>query len=98
MNTPPPTPPSNEPTLPERPRISPLWWLILLALLIWNIWTFLPQMQQEIAIPYTAFIDQVKDGNVKDVEIEGAQISGESKNGLPATDLIPPDQLATPLP
>jgi len=98
MNTHPPTPPSNKPTPPEQPHISPLWWLILLALFVWNIWTLLPQMQQEIAIPYTAFIGQVKAGNVKDVEIDGAQISGDFIGGLPATDLIPPDQLATPLP
>jgi cell division protease FtsH len=99
MNAPPPpTPPSNETTPPEKPRISPLWWLLLLALFIWNVWTFLPQSQQEIAIPYTSFINQVKAGNVKDVEIDGAQISGDFKNGLPATNLIPPDQLATPLP
>ncbi|MGB7874703.1 MAG: ATP-dependent zinc metalloprotease FtsH [Anaerolineales bacterium] len=98
MNTPPSTPPSKGPTPPERPHISPLWWVILFALFIWNIWTLMPQAQQEIAVPYTAFIDQVDAGNVKVVQIKGAQISGDFKNGLPATDLIPPDQLATPLP
>ena len=98
MNKPTPTPPSEGPTPPERPHISPLWWVILIALFMWNIWTLLPQTQQEIAIPYTAFVDQVKTGNVKDVQIDGAQISGNFNNGLPATDLVPPDQLATPLP
>lgn len=98
MNTPPPTPPSDQPTPPQRPLISPLWWVILFALFIWNIWTLMPKMQQEIAVPYTAFIDQVKAGNVKDVQIDGAQISGDFNSGLPVTDLIPPDQLATPLP
>jgi cell division protease FtsH len=98
MNTPPSHPPSEQPTPPERPRISPIWWVILIALFIWNIWSFVPQTQQEIAVPYTAFIEQVKTGNVKDVQIDGAQISGDFKSGLPASDLIPPDQLATPLP
>ena len=98
MNMPPTPPPSEQNTPPERPRISPFWWIILVALFIWNIWTFMPQMQQEIAVPYSAFVDQVKAGNVKDVQIDGAQISGNFKSGLPATDLIPPDQLATPLP
>ena len=98
MNTPPPTPPSGQPTPPGRPRISPIWWVILFALFIWNIWTLMPQAPQEIAIPYTAFVNQIKTGNVKDVQIDGAQISGDFKSGLPASDLVPPDQLATPLP
>jgi len=98
MNTPPSNSPNDQSTPPERPRISPFWWAILIALFLWNIWTFLPQGQQEITIPYSAFINQVNSGNVKDVQIDGAQINGDFKKGLPATDLIPPDQLATPLP
>jgi cell division protease FtsH len=98
MNTPPSNKPSNQPTPPERPRISPFWWVVLIALFIWNIWTLRPQVQQEISIPYSAFIEQVKAGNVKDVQIDGSQISGDFTKGLPATDLVPPDQLATPLP
>lgn len=98
MNTPPSKPPSNKPTPPQRPRISPIWWVILIALFIWNVWTLLPQQQQEISVPYTAFVSQIKNGNVKDVEIDGSQISGDFKSGLHASDLIPPDQLATPLP
>ncbi len=93
-----PTPHSEQPTPPERPRISPFWWILLFALFIWNIMTLFPKSQQEITIPYTAFIEQVKSGTVKDVKIEGDQISGDFKTGLPASDLIPPDQLATPQP
>jgi cell division protease FtsH len=98
MNTPPSKTPSDNPTPPQRPRISPIWWVILIALFIWNVWTLLPQPQQEIAIPYTAFVNQIKSGNVKDVQIDGSQISGDFNSGLPAKDLVPPDQLATPLP
>jgi cell division protease FtsH len=98
MNTPPSKPPSENPTPPQRPRISPIWWVILIALFIWNVWTLLPQQQQEISVPYTAFVNQIKSGNVKDVQIDGSQISGDFKSGLPASDLVPPDQLATPLP
>jgi cell division protease FtsH len=98
MNTPPSKPPSDNPTPPQRPRISPIWWVILIALFIWNVWTLLPQPQQEIAIPYTAFVNQIKSGNVKDVKIDGSQISGDFNGGLPASDLVPPDQLATPVP
>jgi len=98
MNKLPSKPPSDQPTPPVRPRISPFWWTLLIALLIWNVWTFIPQAQQEIPIPYTAFITQVKTGNIKDVEINGAQISGNFNSGIPAADLLPPDQLPTPLP
>jgi cell division protease FtsH len=68
----------------------------MLVLIIWNIWTLWPGVSHEIAIPYTAFVSQVKAGNVKDVQINGAQISGTFQKGLPASDLVPPDQLATP--
>ena len=98
MNTPPSKPPSDNSTPPQRPRISPIWWVVLIALFIWNVWTLLPQPQQEITIPYTALISQIKNGNVKDVQIDGSQISGDFKSGLPASDLVPPSQLATPLP
>ena len=85
-------------TPPPRPRISLFWWLAMLALFAWNIVSLRSQAQQEIAIPYTAFVGQVESGNVKEVEIDGAQISGNFKSGVPATDLLPPDQLATPAP
>jgi len=90
--------PDNDQPKPPSARISPFWWLVLLALLVWNFFTLFPQAPQEIAVPYSSFIEQVKAGNVKDVQIDGAQISGDFKTGLPATDLVPPDQLATPQP
>ena len=68
----------------------------MLALLIWNIWSLWPQISHDIAIPYSAFVDQVQSGNVTNVQIDGAQINGTFQKGLPASDLIPPDQLATP--
>jgi len=90
--------PNNEQSTPPRTRISPFWWFVLFALLVWNFLTLFPQAPQEIAVPYSAFIEQVKAGNVKDVQIDGAQISGDFQTGLPATDLVPPDQLTTPQP
>jgi cell division protease FtsH len=68
----------------------------MLALLIWNIWSLWPQISHDIAIPYSAFVDQVQSGNVTNVQIDGAQISGTFQKGLPASNLIPLDQLATP--
>lgn len=89
---------SDKPPIPPRPRISWFWWLLSFALIAWNIYSFQSQVQQEIAIPYTTFIDQITGGNVKDVEIDGAQIFGDFKTGVPESDLIPPDQFATPAP
>ena len=97
MNTP-SNNPSPERSTPPRPRLSAFWWIVFILLSIWNFWSFLPQTSKQIAIPYTAFVDQVKAGNVTDVQIDGAQISGNFQTGLPAADLVPPDQLATPLP
>jgi len=94
MNT---TDPGQKPKQPApRPGISLFWWIVLIVLFFWNIWTLKPQVQQTIAIPYTAFIQQIKNGNVTEVQIDGTQISGVFKKGLPATDLVPADQLATP--
>ncbi|NJC94788.1 MAG: ATP-dependent zinc metalloprotease FtsH [Anaerolineae bacterium] len=93
MNASGPNPNSKPPT--PRPTIPLFWWIILIVLFIWNIWTLKPQVQQTIAIPYTTFIQQIKNGNVTEVQINGTQIDGTFQKGLPAADLVPPDQLAT---
>jgi len=51
-------------------------WLILLGLLVWNLTTFFPRPHPEVELPYTALIAQVTAGNVKDVQIRGAAITG----------------------
>ena len=45
--------------LPKRPRWAWIWWLVLIALIVWNIFAFLPASQPEVTIPYTAFLAQV---------------------------------------
>jgi cell division protease FtsH len=62
--------------LPQVPRISPFWWILLLALMFWNVWSFWPRSQPQVELPYSAFLDQVKSGNVKQVQIQGGDISG----------------------
>ena len=66
-------------------------WLILLGLLVWNLITLFPQARPEVELPYTAFIAQVKAGNVTDVEIRGARITGT----LAAPILWPPAKSAS---
>ena len=67
------TQPNNTPT---KPKIHWSWWLILAGLMAWNLWVLLPKSQPEVTIPYSTFLDQVKSGNVVQVQISGSQISG----------------------
>jgi len=66
---------SQQPT-PQAPRISRWWWLILLAMLVWNLLSFWPKAQPEISIPYSTFLTQVRAGNVASVRITGDKITG----------------------
>ncbi len=52
------------------------WWLILLALLAWNLWGLFPKSQPQANLPYSTFIDQVDAGNVVKVSISGSSITG----------------------
>jgi cell division protease FtsH len=62
--------------LPKRPRWAWIWWLVLIALIVWNIFAFLPASQPEVTIPYTAFLAQVRANNVTQVQISGDEITG----------------------
>src|SRR5512138_3492781 len=66
----------------KQQRKSPLrnwlYWLLLAALTIWNVWLFWPVSEPPRAtIPYSAFLAQVRDDNVRQVTIQGADISGQ---------------------
>jgi cell division protease FtsH len=61
----------------KRPRASVGWlWLILAGLLLWNLMSFMNRLQPAASIPYTTFVDQVAQGNVTEVQIRGAAITG----------------------
>jgi cell division protease FtsH len=61
----------------KHPRASVSWlWLILAALLLWNLISFMNRSTPAVSIPYTTFLDQVAKGNVTTVQIRGAQITG----------------------
>jgi len=68
----------------KKPGIHWIWWVIAGLLLLWNIYSFLPQGQPEITIPYSKFISQVNAGNVASVQITGSQISGTFVNPVAA--------------
>ena len=70
-------PPTLEkPDLPRWPRRRWIWWVILAALMVWNVLLFSPASQPEVSIPYSAFLAQVRADNVIKVHITGAEISG----------------------
>ncbi len=63
--------------IPQRPRVNWFWWIILLGLMIWNAWAFWPSSRPEVSLPYSAFLAQVRAGNVTSVRISGSEITGK---------------------
>jgi cell division protease FtsH len=72
--------PDGQPQGTGRPQLSPhivmVWWLILIALAIWNIIALWPATNREVTIPYTTFLGQVRADNVSKVHITGDEITG----------------------
>jgi cell division protease FtsH len=64
--------------LPRKPSSTSvmIWWLVMLVLLAWNFLTFWPKSHPEVEIPYTTFLAQVREDNVRDVLISGDEIKG----------------------
>jgi cell division protease FtsH len=63
----------------QRPRVRVpgwVWWLIVIGLIVWNVFLFLPQQAPEASIPYSFFVTQVQADNVSSVQISGDQITG----------------------
>ncbi len=71
-----PQEPSSRSKLPRLPRTAWIWWLVLIALLVWNAYTFLPGSQPQVQLPYSTVVAQVQAGNVAKVKISGDQITG----------------------
>lgn len=67
----------KRPPQQQMPRIALFWWLVLIALLIWNIMTFWPRTHPRVVdIPYTVFLGQVRSDNVSKVQISTDKITG----------------------
>jgi cell division protease FtsH len=67
---------SSKQQSPQIPRWTWIWWVVLLALMAWNLRSLMPASQPEARIPYSVFLDQVRAGNVARVQIAGSEISG----------------------
>jgi len=67
-------------TPPNRSRAgipSWVWWILLLAIVAWNGYAFLaPTKTPSLTLTYTAFLDQVRAGNVTSVVMKGQNIDG----------------------
>jgi cell division protease FtsH len=72
----------NKPTT-QSSRNNWFWWIIALALIIWNVWLLWPNSQPQANIPYSTFLDQVQTGNVTSVHITGDQITGKFAKPFP---------------
>jgi hypothetical protein len=52
------------------------WWLVIGALVIWNVLSLWPRSSPEVAIPYSTFLEQIRADNVSKVHIVGDRITG----------------------
>jgi cell division protease FtsH len=86
---------------PQRTGINPIWWIVLLALIAWNLYAFWPRNQSQVNLPYSSFITQVKDDHVKTVSINGSSITGQFTQPELLANLVPVPTTApgaTPVP
>jgi cell division protease FtsH len=77
---------------PRRTNIHWMWWLIALALLVWNVLIYLPKGNNtSVNLPYSELLTLVSSGNVASVQISGSTITGQFVSPVP-------DSLLTPTP
>ncbi len=74
---------------PQKTGLNPIWWVIMLGLLAWNVYAFWPRSQTQISLPYSSFVDQVKADHIQAVQISGSSIKGTFTQPELLTDLIP---------
>ena len=82
---PPPSPRKPSPAPPGAPgpsRFTPLWWVILVALGLWNLWAFFPRQTTEAMVPYSEFVSQLRAGNVEQIHISGETINGNFQHAV----------------
>jgi cell division protease FtsH len=87
---------------PPQPKVNPVWWLVLIGLVAWNIWMFWPAPSQPVAsLPYSEFLAQVRASNVASIQIAGDQITGKFARPIPWSQPRPdatPASSPTPTP
>jgi cell division protease FtsH len=79
---------------------SPLryaWLIVAAAILIWNIVAifYRPATSPPVNLPYSAFLGQLKDGNVSQVSFQGLELRGVVKTAIPSPAPGPQGQSKT---
>ncbi|MHB0858329.1 MAG: ATP-dependent zinc metalloprotease FtsH [Anaerolineae bacterium] len=74
---------------PQRVRTSGSWVLLLVLLVAFYAWMFWPRDASGGAIPYSSFLEQVRQGNVASVQIRGDSITGDLRSAVPPSTLRP---------
>jgi cell division protease FtsH len=62
--------------------MTPLWWLILIGLGLWNLWAFFPRQNSNLTLTYSSFLGQLRGGNVAQVHLSGETITGAFKRAV----------------
>ncbi len=84
---------------PSGPRISWVWWLLLLSLIIWNLILVIPAKETpEVVLPYSALLAQIRADNIKQVDINGAHITGVFAKPVIQPSSGKPVEIPTPHP
>src|SRR5271154_2104547 len=91
---------------PQKPQRPPFVGWAVAAIFIFTIWNFgsllFQHDQTALTIPYSAFLDQVRGGNVERVTIAGDQISGKFVKAFSpppqGTQTPPPSPAPSPYP
>ncbi len=99
----PPAPRGTSPTSPQKPRIKfgRNWILFLLALLALNIFlgTRATKEASRVRVPYSPFfLQQVRDGHVKEITSKGTAIQGTFTQKEQYADSKPTDRFRTEIP
>ena len=66
-----------------------LLWIVIAVVLMSVFSSFSPNARTSESISYSQFLSQVKDGNIREVSIEGHQIQGETRGGMRFTTYSP---------
>lgn len=64
------------------------WWVLFGALLLWNISGLWTGAEARITLPYSTFLEQVRAGNVANVEFNGDQIQGHFVQPITGTPTL----------
>jgi ATP-dependent Zn protease len=68
---------------PVKSRPHWAWWAILGGLLLWNVILLMPKNRPELALSYSQFVSEIKQGNVASVQISGSEITGNFVKPIP---------------